>query len=84
MGIIIMGEYTGIDEGDTVRGTGRIVSVPVGQGLSAGWSMPWASRSTARVPSPLTYRPIERIAPNVVTRKGVDTRCRPASRPSTR
>ena len=33
VGIIIMGEYTGIEEGDTVRGTGRIVSVPVGEGL---------------------------------------------------
>jgi F-type H+-transporting ATPase subunit alpha len=33
VGIIIMGEYTGIEEGDTVRGTGRIVSVPVGDGL---------------------------------------------------
>jgi F-type H+-transporting ATPase subunit alpha len=33
VGIIIMGEYTDIEEGDTVRGTGRIVSVPVGDGL---------------------------------------------------
>jgi F-type H+-transporting ATPase subunit alpha len=33
VGIIIMGEYSGIDEGDMVKGTGRIVSVPVGDGL---------------------------------------------------
>src|SRR5512136_3233010 len=32
-GVIIMGEYSGIEEGDTVQGTGRIVSVPVGDGL---------------------------------------------------
>ena len=33
VGIIIMGDYTSIEEGDTVRGTGRIVSVPVGEAL---------------------------------------------------
>src|SRR5262245_15263562 len=30
VGIIIMGEYTDIEEGDEVRTTGRIASVPVG------------------------------------------------------
>jgi F-type H+-transporting ATPase subunit alpha len=73
VGIIIMGEYTEIEEGDTVRGTGRIVSVPVGEGLvgrvvnALGEAIdgkgPIASSGT---------RPIERIAPNVVTRQGVD------------
>jgi F-type H+-transporting ATPase subunit alpha len=33
VGIIIMGDYTDIEEGDTVRGTGRIISVPVGPEL---------------------------------------------------
>src|SRR5581483_12129784 len=32
VGVIIMGEYTDISEGDEVRGTGRIASVPVGMG----------------------------------------------------
>ena len=33
VGIIIMGEYTYIEEGDLVRSTGRIASVPVGDAL---------------------------------------------------
>ena len=33
VGVIIMGEYTDIEEGQTVRSTGRIVSVPVGEAL---------------------------------------------------
>jgi F-type H+-transporting ATPase subunit alpha len=74
VGIIIMGEATGIAEGQTVRGTGRLVSVPVGNAL--------IGRVVNAVGQPIdgkgpietnSYRPIERIAPNVVTRKGVDT-----------
>jgi F-type H+-transporting ATPase subunit alpha len=74
VGIIIMGEYTGIEEGDTVKGTGRIVSVPVGEGM--------VGRVVNALGEPIDgkgaiafdqYRPIERIAPNVVTRKSVDT-----------
>ena len=33
VGVIIMGEYSDIEEGDLVRGTGRIVSVPVGDAM---------------------------------------------------
>ena len=33
VGVIIMGEYTAIEEGDLVRSTGRIASVPVGDAL---------------------------------------------------
>src|SRR5712692_2855834 len=33
VGVIIMGDYTAIAEGDLVRGTGRIASVPVGDGV---------------------------------------------------
>lgn len=74
VGVIIMGEYTHIEEGDTVRGTGRIVSVPVGDRL--------VGRVVNALGEPVDgkgaiafekYRPIERIAPNVVTRKSVDT-----------
>jgi F-type H+-transporting ATPase subunit alpha len=74
VGIIIMGEYTHIEEGDTVQGAGRIVSVPVGDGL--------VGRVVNALGEPVDgkgaivfekYRPIERIAPNVVTRKSVDT-----------
>ncbi len=74
VGIIIMGDYTGIEEGDLVRGTGRIVSVPVGDGLIGRVVNALGEPIEGKGPiSFSTYRPIERIAPNVVTRKSVDT-----------
>jgi F-type H+-transporting ATPase subunit alpha len=74
LGIIIMGEYVGIEEGDTVRGTGRIVSVPVGDGLIGRVVNALGEPIDGRGPIAFdSYRPIERIAPNVVTRKSVDT-----------
>ena len=33
VGVVIMGDYTNMEEGDMVRSTGRIASVPVGDGL---------------------------------------------------
>jgi len=74
VGIIIMGDYTNIEEGDEVRSTGRIVSVPVGNGLIGrvvnALGQPIDGKGPIRFDR---YRPIERIAPNVVTRKSVDT-----------
>ena len=74
VGVIVMGESTGISEGQVVRSTGRIVSVPVGMNV--------IGRVVNAVGQPVdgkgpieteNFRPIERIAPNVVSRKGVDT-----------
>ena len=74
VGVIIMGDATGISEGQLVRSTGRIVSVPVGDNL--------IGRVVNAVGQPIDgkgpiesnkFRPIERIAPNVVVRKSVDT-----------
>ncbi len=74
VGVIIMGDYTGIEEGDLVRGTGRIVSIPVGDGLIGRVVNALGEPIDGKGPiSFSTYRPIERIAPNVVTRKSVDT-----------
>jgi F-type H+-transporting ATPase subunit alpha len=74
VGIIIMGEYTSIEEGDTVRGTGRIVSVPVGDGMIGRVVNALGQPVDGKGPvSSTRSRPIERIAPNVVTRKSVDT-----------
>jgi F-type H+-transporting ATPase subunit alpha len=73
-GIIIMGDYTGIEEGDLVKGTGRIVSVPVGEGLIGRVVNALGEPVDGKGPISFSkYRPIERIAPNVVTRKSVDT-----------
>jgi F-type H+-transporting ATPase subunit alpha len=74
VGIIIMGEYTSIEEGNTVKGSGRIVSVPVGDELVGRVVNALGHPIDGRGPiSSTELRPIERIAPNVVTRKSVDT-----------
>lgn len=71
---VMMGNETDINEGDIIRRTGEIISVPVGEGL------------LGRVVNPLgkpidglgeieysKTRPIERIAPGIITRKSVKT-----------
>jgi len=74
VGIIIMGEYTGIEEGDTVQGTGRIVSVPVGDGMVGRVVNALGEPIDGKGPIAFDqYRTIERIAPSVVFRQSVDT-----------
>jgi F-type H+-transporting ATPase subunit alpha len=74
IGIIIMGDYVEIEEGNRVSATGRIASVPVGSAL--------VGRVVSALGQPLDgkgsisadrYRDVERIAPGVVMRKDVDT-----------
>jgi F-type H+/Na+-transporting ATPase subunit alpha len=74
VGIIIMGEYTEIEEGNLVQGTGRIVSVPVGSAMVGRVVNALGEPIDGKGPIATDrLRPIERIAPNVVTRKSVDT-----------
>jgi F-type H+-transporting ATPase subunit alpha len=74
IGVIIMGEYSAIDEGMTVHSTGRIASVPVGDALVGrvvnALGQPVDGKGQIHTTN---YRPIERIAPGVVMRKDVDT-----------
>ncbi|MEI7553942.1 F0F1 ATP synthase subunit alpha [Candidatus Chlorohelix sp.] len=74
VGVIIMGPYTHIQEGDTVRTTGKIIQVPVGAAL--------VGRVVNALGQPIDgkgeiattkTRYIERVAPGVITRKSVDT-----------
>ncbi len=74
VGIIIMGDYSGISEGMTVRATGRIASVPVGDGLIGRVVNVLGDPVDGKGPIQNTsFRPIERIAPGVVQRQDVDT-----------
>ncbi len=74
VGIIIMGEYQGVREGMTVRSTGRISSVPVGDGLVGRVVNALGQPIDGKGPVQFDgYRPIERIAPGVVQRQDVDT-----------
>ena len=74
VGVIIMGDYTEITEGMTVRATGRIASVPVGEGLVGRVVNALGEPIDGKGPVVSSgYRPVERIAPGVVQRQDVDT-----------
>ena len=71
---IILGDDAGIKEGDEVKATGRIVEVPVGPEMIGrvvdALGRPIDGKGDIKTS---TTRPVERIAPNVVARKSVDT-----------
>ncbi|GIK08810.1 MAG: ATP synthase subunit alpha [Anaerolineaceae bacterium] len=74
VGVIIMGDYAEVTEGMQVRATGRIASVPVGDGLIGRVVNALGEPIDGRGPIPTSgYRPIERVAPGVVYRQDVDT-----------
>jgi len=74
VGIIIVGDYSEIREGMTVRSTGRISSVPVGDGLIGRVVNALGQPIDGKGPIKFShYRPVERIAPGVVKRQDVDT-----------
>ena len=72
IGAMILGDYTGIKEGDEVKATGKVLSIPV------------SDKMIGRVINPLglpvdgkgdilaeKFYPVEKIAPGVITRKSV-------------
>ncbi len=64
VGIIIMGDFSEIEEGTTVRSTGRIASVPVGQGVIGRVVNALGQPIDGKGPIASTgFRPLERIAP---------------------
>ena len=72
VGVVILGEYTHIKEGMTVKTTGRIASVPVGDALIGRIVNPTGRPIDGKgdILSDKT-RPIERVAPGIVARKSV-------------
>jgi F-type H+-transporting ATPase subunit alpha len=74
VGVIVTGEYAGIEEGMTVYSTGRIASVPVGDGLVGRVVNALGEPIDGKGPIQFeSFQPIERIALGVVKRKDVDT-----------
>ncbi len=70
----ILGDYTHIKEDDEVRTTGRIVSVPVGDALIGRVVNQLGEPIDGKGPINTTKtRPVERVAPGVITRQPVDT-----------
>ncbi|MGY6631624.1 MAG: F0F1 ATP synthase subunit alpha [Wenzhouxiangella sp.] len=73
VGAVVMGNYTHIKEGDTVRCTGRILEVPVGEGLLGRVVDALGNPIDGKGPiESASFEPIEKIAPGVITRKSVD------------
>jgi F-type H+-transporting ATPase subunit alpha len=74
VGAVILGESQAIKEGDTVKTTGRVVEVPVGQALLGRVVDPLGRPIDDKGPiDTKTRRPVERIAPGVIVRQSVDT-----------
>jgi F-type H+-transporting ATPase subunit alpha len=72
VGIIILGNESGIREGSLVRRTGRILDAPVGEGLIGRVIDPLGNPLDGKGPIQYEYRsPVEKIAPGVVKRKSV-------------
>ncbi|MCL6612905.1 MAG: F0F1 ATP synthase subunit alpha [Peptococcaceae bacterium] len=72
IGCVLLGAYTHIKEGDTVKRTGRIVSVPVGDALLGRVVNPLGRPLDGKGPIATDrFRPVERIAPGVMKRKPV-------------
>jgi F-type H+-transporting ATPase subunit alpha len=73
VGAVLLGDETGIKEGDEVRSTGRVVDVPVGEALIGRVVNALGEPIDGKGPIVGTERrPVERIAPNVVTRQSVN------------
>ncbi|HVA23675.1 MAG TPA: F0F1 ATP synthase subunit alpha [Chloroflexota bacterium] len=74
VGCVLLGEESGIQEGDQVRSTGRIVEVPVGEAMLGRVVNALGQPIDGKGPIATTKtRPIERVAPSVVYRKSVNT-----------
>ncbi len=74
VGVIVMGDYTTIEEGDLVRSTGRIAQVPVGDAVIGrvinAIGLPIDGKGPIATDK---FRLMERIAPGVIKRQPVNT-----------
>ena len=74
VGAVLLGSHKNINEGDTVKTTGRVVEVPVGDALIGrvvnALGQPIDGKGPVQTDK---YRKIERVASGVITRKSVDT-----------
>ena len=73
VGAIVLGDFTGISEGQEVKATGKLLQVPVGKGLLGRVTnaLGQAIDGKGDIQSDTTY-PVEKIAPGIVRRKSVD------------
>ena len=73
VGAVVLGDYKHISEGDTVKTTGRILEVPVGEGLLGRVVNALGEPIDGKGPIQAAGRsPIEKVAPGVITRQSVN------------
>ncbi len=74
VGAVLLGSQKNINEGDTVKTTGKVVEVPVGDGMLGRVVNALGQPIDGKGPIESTkYRQIERVASGVISRKSVDT-----------
>lgn len=74
IGAVLLGSDANIKEGDMVKSTGRVVEVPVGDAMIGRVVNALGQPIDGKGPiHTKKYRPVERIAPGVISRKSVDT-----------
>ncbi|HAV11483.1 MAG TPA: F0F1 ATP synthase subunit alpha [Candidatus Moranbacteria bacterium] len=72
VGVMIMGDYTTVKEGESVKSTGKILSIPVSEKMIGRVIDPLGKVIDGREEIKTdTYYPVEKIAPGVITRKSV-------------
>jgi F-type H+-transporting ATPase subunit alpha len=73
VGVIILGDFSKIKEGDEVKATGRILEIPVSDNIIGRVvnALGVAIDGKGDIKADKTY-PIEKVAPGVITRQGVD------------
>ncbi|MBT8493562.1 MAG: F0F1 ATP synthase subunit alpha [Deltaproteobacteria bacterium] len=73
VGAVVLGDYKHISEGDTVKTTGRILEVPVGEAMLGRVVNALGEPIDGKGPIETTQTsPIEKVAPGVIARKSVD------------
>ena len=73
VGAVILGSYLHLSEGDTAKCTGRILEVPVGNGLLGRVVNSLGQAIDGKGPiDSKEFAPIEKVAPGVIERKSVD------------
>ena len=72
VGVVILGDYTQLEEGDEVRATGRLLQVPVGKGLLGRVVNTLGEPLDGKGPvqSDVAY-PVEKLAPGIIRRSPV-------------
>ena len=73
VGVMVLGNFIGIKEGDEVKTTGKVLSIPVADAMIGRvinpLGMPMDAKGDIKTDK---YYPVEKIAPGVITRKSVN------------